>query len=396
MAVRSARAAFEQSWGRLPGRDRGRLLLAFAEQIRAHSDELVELESLDSGKPVSTIRRQDLPAVLDTLTYYAGWADKINGQVIPTRADALTYMVREPRWSRRRDRAVELSAHDRHVEDRAGTRLRLHSGTQAGGTDFTDRVAPGRACAGGRSPCRRAERCTRLRQNGRRGARRAPRCRQNYLHRLTRRGSPDPAGCSRQLQAGHARARRQVREHHLSPTPTSSGGEGGQLPESFSTADRCARPVRGFWRTNPSTTRWSNDSRARAGRFGSATRATRPRPWVRWCPPCKCNACSTISTSAGARARDWWRAVTGAASADTSSSRPCSRTSNTPCASRRRRSSVRSQPCCVQGRGGRDSDGQRHALQPRCRRLELGYRTRAPFCASSQGRNGVGQYFRPD
>ncbi len=96
VAVRSARAAFEQSWGRLPGRDRGRILLAFADQIRVHADELVELESLDSGKPVSTIRRQDLPAVLDTLTYYAGWADKINGQIVPTRADALTYVVREP------------------------------------------------------------------------------------------------------------------------------------------------------------------------------------------------------------------------------------------------------------------------------------------------------------
>ncbi len=96
VAVRSARAAFEQTWGRLPGRDRGRILLAFADRIRAHADELVELESLDSGKPVSTIRRQDLPAVLDTLTYYAGWADKINGQVVPTRADALTYVLREP------------------------------------------------------------------------------------------------------------------------------------------------------------------------------------------------------------------------------------------------------------------------------------------------------------
>jgi aldehyde dehydrogenase (NAD+) len=96
LAVRSASAAFEQSWGRLPGRDRGRILLAFAEQIRAHADELVALESLDSGKPVSAIRRQDLPAVLDTLTYYAGWADKINGQVVPTRPDALTYVIREP------------------------------------------------------------------------------------------------------------------------------------------------------------------------------------------------------------------------------------------------------------------------------------------------------------
>src|SRR6185295_13897340 len=67
-----------------------------ADLIRQNETELVELESLDSGKPVSAIRRQDLPAVLDTLTYYAGWADKIHGQVIPARPDALTYTVREP------------------------------------------------------------------------------------------------------------------------------------------------------------------------------------------------------------------------------------------------------------------------------------------------------------
>ncbi len=95
-AVASARTAFEGDWSRLRGADRGRLLLNLADLIRQNQDDLIELESLDSGKPVSAIRRQDLPAVLDTLTYYAGWADKINGQVIPARLDALTYTVREP------------------------------------------------------------------------------------------------------------------------------------------------------------------------------------------------------------------------------------------------------------------------------------------------------------
>jgi len=33
---------------------------------------------------------------IDTLAYYAGWCDKINGQVVPARPDALTYTVREP------------------------------------------------------------------------------------------------------------------------------------------------------------------------------------------------------------------------------------------------------------------------------------------------------------
>ena len=95
-AVASARAAFEGVWSEMRAAERGNLLLRLAELIRRDQDELIELESLDSGKPVSAIRRQDLPAVLDTLTYYAGWADKINGQVIPARPDALTYTVREP------------------------------------------------------------------------------------------------------------------------------------------------------------------------------------------------------------------------------------------------------------------------------------------------------------
>jgi aldehyde dehydrogenase (NAD+) len=95
-AVASARDAFEGEWGHFKASERGRLLLQWAELIRGHQEELIELESVDSGKPVSAIRRQDLPAVLDTLTYYAGWADKINGQVIPARTDALTYTLREP------------------------------------------------------------------------------------------------------------------------------------------------------------------------------------------------------------------------------------------------------------------------------------------------------------
>ncbi len=96
IAVRSSRAALEGDWGQMRASERGMLMMKFADAIRSAQDELIDLESLDSGKPVAAIRRQDLPAVLDTLVYYAGMADKINGQVIPTRNDALTYTVREP------------------------------------------------------------------------------------------------------------------------------------------------------------------------------------------------------------------------------------------------------------------------------------------------------------
>src|SRR3981189_573136 len=67
-----------------------------AALLEQHQEELIELESLDAGKPLAGVRRQDMASVIDTVRYYAGWCDKINGQVVPARPDALTYTVREP------------------------------------------------------------------------------------------------------------------------------------------------------------------------------------------------------------------------------------------------------------------------------------------------------------
>lgn len=95
-AVVAARRAFLGVWGNMRPAERGHILLRLAELMKQHSAELAELESRDAGKPISAVLRQDLPAAIDTLTYYAGWADKIHGDTVPTRSDALTYTVREP------------------------------------------------------------------------------------------------------------------------------------------------------------------------------------------------------------------------------------------------------------------------------------------------------------
>jgi aldehyde dehydrogenase (NAD+) len=96
IAVAAARRAFEGPWRTMRPAERGHILLKWAELLKRHADEIVELESLDAGKPIAGVLRQDFPAALDTLTYYAGWADKISGDVISTREDALTYTMREP------------------------------------------------------------------------------------------------------------------------------------------------------------------------------------------------------------------------------------------------------------------------------------------------------------
>src|SRR5580704_101993 len=95
-AVEAARLAFEGPWRTMRAAERGHILLKWAELLKQHADEIAEIESLDAGKPISATLRQDVPAAIDTLTYYAGWADKISGDVVSTRDDALTYTVREP------------------------------------------------------------------------------------------------------------------------------------------------------------------------------------------------------------------------------------------------------------------------------------------------------------
>jgi len=96
-AVAAARRALETGpWPQMSGAQRGRILNRLAALLREREDELVLLESVDAGKPLAATRRQDVAASIDCLEHYAGWADKLAGEVIPVRNDALTYTRRVP------------------------------------------------------------------------------------------------------------------------------------------------------------------------------------------------------------------------------------------------------------------------------------------------------------
>jgi aldehyde dehydrogenase (NAD+) len=96
-AVRAARDAFEGAdWQRLTARKRGTLLFRIADAIEARSDELARLEALDNGKPFKEARAIDIREAVQTFRYYAGWADKIEGEVLPPSGNYLNYTRREP------------------------------------------------------------------------------------------------------------------------------------------------------------------------------------------------------------------------------------------------------------------------------------------------------------
>ena len=96
-AVAAAREAFANGpWASLPATGRERLMMALAQAIEDHDQELAEIESLDNGKPVGLAKYVDVRGAAAHLRYFAGWPTKIEGGVLPVSApNMLCYTRRE-------------------------------------------------------------------------------------------------------------------------------------------------------------------------------------------------------------------------------------------------------------------------------------------------------------
>ena len=96
-AVAAARRAFDDGpWRKMSAVGRGRLLYKLADLIEKNRDELAQLESLDNGKPVAIANAADLQLTIDCYRYYAGWADKIHGEVLSPDGPYLSYTKKDP------------------------------------------------------------------------------------------------------------------------------------------------------------------------------------------------------------------------------------------------------------------------------------------------------------
>ena len=97
LAVRAARAAFESpAWRDLTASKRGRLLTRLGDLLAEHTDRLAEIETADNGKLLRESRQQ-LSKIPDYYHYFGGWADKIQGAVLPAYEPGnFAYTLREP------------------------------------------------------------------------------------------------------------------------------------------------------------------------------------------------------------------------------------------------------------------------------------------------------------
>ncbi len=93
-AMTAARAAQPRWWGTTAAA-RGRGLWDVARLVRANADALAELEMLTAGKPIRDARGE-VGKVAEMFEYYAGWADKLHGDVIPVPTSHLNYTRPEP------------------------------------------------------------------------------------------------------------------------------------------------------------------------------------------------------------------------------------------------------------------------------------------------------------
>ncbi len=97
-AVKAARVAFETGdWQAMSAHDRARIMYRLAELIEAHGGELAELEALDNGKPMKIARVVDVAGAAAQLRTFAGWCERIRGEVLPVQAPQMhCYTRKEP------------------------------------------------------------------------------------------------------------------------------------------------------------------------------------------------------------------------------------------------------------------------------------------------------------
>ncbi len=94
-AVEAAHKAYYETWREIHPADRAKLMFKLADAIDECADDIARMETADMGKPYNQ-SSGDVPATADIFRFYAGIADKIEGECLVTPAKTFGYTLHEP------------------------------------------------------------------------------------------------------------------------------------------------------------------------------------------------------------------------------------------------------------------------------------------------------------
>jgi betaine-aldehyde dehydrogenase len=92
-AVKAARGAFDGWSGTTPAQ-RAQALLALADLIEEHADEIARMEALNAGKPIEAVTNDEIPVMADNLRFFAGAARCLEGRAAGEYMEGYTSFTR--------------------------------------------------------------------------------------------------------------------------------------------------------------------------------------------------------------------------------------------------------------------------------------------------------------
>ncbi|HEY3959784.1 MAG TPA: gamma-aminobutyraldehyde dehydrogenase [Solirubrobacteraceae bacterium] len=92
-AVGAARGAFA-GWSQTTPAQRAQALLALADKVEEHGEELARMEALNAGKPIAAVRNDELGVMADNLRFFAGAARCLEGRAAGEYMEGYTSFTR--------------------------------------------------------------------------------------------------------------------------------------------------------------------------------------------------------------------------------------------------------------------------------------------------------------
>jgi betaine-aldehyde dehydrogenase len=93
VAMKAASAAFEV-WGQSTPSERQRALLKIADALENRAEEIVAVESRNTGKPLALTMSEEIPPMIDQIRFFAGAARNLEGKATAEYMHGMTSFIR--------------------------------------------------------------------------------------------------------------------------------------------------------------------------------------------------------------------------------------------------------------------------------------------------------------